>query len=169
MWEPKELRLDWRHPWARTVVESVFSAGCGLGETRVYFTYSEGPRHLRSLSRPCRPCLVPVVESLSLSWSLVWSHAAWSLSRLVWSHSLSHLRPHFARSTGSARTECRQLLRGDPCCIARHFTPVAPTRPSTRRISSLGHFALRLCLNKWTIRMTLHPHIRSRRRRSRAE
>ena len=116
MWEPKELLLDWRHPWARTVGACRFHVFGGLRPGR-----DQGLLHipakvpdtfglvwsLSSLSRPCRGVS-------SLSWSLVWSHVAWSLSCLVWLQSLSRLRSRFVRSAGSGHIAHRQHSRGDP-------------------------------------------------------
>ena len=174
MWEPKELRLDWRHPWARTV---------GACRIRVFGGLRPGrDQRLLHIQRRSPTPTVPVwsLSSLSLS-SLSLSLSSLSglvacrvvpvssgLVVLVWSHSLSCQRPYFPLSAGSGRTERRQLLRGDPRCIARRFTPAAPTRSSTRSISSLGHSAHHLCLNKWTSRMILRPRTRNRRRRPRA-
>ena len=86
---------------------------------------SEDPRHLRSR-------LVPSSGLVSSSWSrpcrCVSLVACCAVpSGLVWSHVLSRLRPHFARSAGSGRTAHRHLLRGDPRRIARPFKPAAPT------------------------------------------
>ena len=109
MWEPKELRLDWRHPWARTVGACRIRVFGGLRPGR-----DQRLLHIQRRS-PTPPVPVWSLSSLSLS-SLSLSLS--SLSGLVacrvvpvssglvvgvWSHSISRQRPYFPLSVGSGR------------------------------------------------------------------
>ena len=146
------------------LVESVFSAGCGLGETRDYFTYSEGPRHLRSLSGPCRPCPCRPCPCPCRP-CLVWSHAAWSLSRLVWSL-VSGRIPYRASALTS---RCRSAAVAS---LADNFFGeilAASLDPSRRGIYPVVLPPLQLaeppahhlCFIKWTSRLILRPRPRA--------
>ena len=109
MWEPKELRLDWRHPWARTVGACRIRVFGGLRPGR-----DQSLLHIQRRS-PTPPVPVWSLSSLSLS-SLSLSLS--SLSGLVacrvvpvssglvvwvWSHPLSRQHPYFPLSVGSGR------------------------------------------------------------------
>jgi len=186
MWEPKELRLDWRHPWARTV---------GACRIRVFGGLRPGrDQSLLHIQRRSPTPSVPVWSLSSLSLSSL-SLSLSSLSGLVACRvvpvssglvdvpvalaasprgrsavATPHVdnifeeilgpapsRKSLSKASQSGRTERRQLLRGDPRRIARRFSPRRLRLPPTRRFGHLCNFALRLCFSKWTIRMTLCP------------
>ena len=119
MWEPKELRLDWRHPWARTVGACRIRVFGGLRPGR-----DQRLLHIQRRS-PTPPVPVWSLSSLSLS-SLSLSLS--SLSGLVacrvvpvssglvvspprWRSHLAVGRqwPHRTSTTSSRRSSARRL------------------------------------------------------------
>ena len=138
------------------LVDSMFSAGCGLGEIRVYFTFQRRSKtpsvpvpSLSSLSRPCRGVPVPVVPVSS-----------GRMSRgpcLVWSGRLGLVAFPVAAAVASlADNFFGEILAASLDPSRRGIYPVV--LPPLQLAEPPAHH---LCFIKWTSRLILRPRPRA--------
>ena len=123
------------------LVDSMFLAGCCLGEIRVYFTFQRRSPTPSVSSGPCRPCLVPVVESrpcrgvssgrMPRGPCPFWSdRSPWRVCGLT---SRSAGSGHTASTTSSRRSSARRLRPSRGPKLKRLRRSTAPGASGGRR------------------------------------